>query len=224
MIKHVHLAECDSTQELAKEQLTSLGDQDEILVSCDKQLKGRGRGNNLWYSLPGSLCFSMTFAPNPTASLTAIELSLIISKFFEGSILSLKWPNDIWNKHQKKCCGVLVQNHQGRMIAGVGLNLFSEHPEFGGVYETSFELDKKLWSMELANFIYSNRFYDQKVLKTEWENKCAHLGSLVNISEGHDDVEGFFQELGNNGQAVVLTKEGVKNLYNGTLRIVTSPH
>ncbi len=221
-MKQIHVKECDSTQDILKEQLKP-GTSD-LLVSCDNQLKGRGRGENNWESLPGSLCFSFTVSPHPVQSFTAIELSVLLSKFFEGSILGLKWPNDICNKHEKKCCGILVQSFHGIMIAGIGINLFSDHPDFGGIYDSSFSFDKASWSKEISTFLKSNRYLDASSLRKDWEDRCGHLCKQVRITEGSEVIEGIFKGIGKYGEAVILTASGEKHLFNGTLRVLSSDH
>lgn len=221
MIKQIHLNECDSTQDVLKEQLKQASPEEQILVSCELQLHGRGRGSHSWTALPGTLCFSMNIDPHPAPSFTAIELSVLIARFFEGSKLGLKWPNDIWNSQKKKCCGILVQSHQGKMMAGIGINLCSTHPEFGGVYESQFEYDKKSWAFELAKFINQHRYHSVEALKRDWESHCWHMNKLVRIVEGDEVSEGVFKGLGQYGEAVLNTNQGEVHLYNGSLRLFT---
>lgn len=224
MIKQIHVSECDSTQDLIKEQLKELGGNTNILISCDVQKAGRGRGVNQWSSLPGSLCFSMNIKPHVQPSFTSLELSVLIIKFFEGSKLGLKWPNDVWNAQGKKCCGILIQNHGGNYLAGIGLNLWSDHPDYGGVYDSQFHFDKKSWAKELATFILENRFKETDTLRNEWESKCGHMGSHVKVTEGEETIEGIFTGLGRHGEALISTAGHVQPIYNGSLRVITSDH
>lgn len=219
MIRHIHLDVCDSTQDLIKEQ-TADGSE-AILVSTNKQQKGRGRGSNSWEEIPGTLCFSLTVEPHRVLSFTALEISLLISRFFEyeGSRIGLKWPNDLWDSKQKKCGGILVQGSGSKFYAGIGLNLFSSHTEFGGVFGETFEFDKKSWSLKIAEFILSHRYSDTETLRKDWEIRCPHMGYRVTISEGSEVNEGIFLGLGDTGEARLQTMEGTKSFYNGTLRI-----
>lgn len=221
MIKHIHVDVCDSTQDVLKEQ-TAEGKQP-ILVSTDSQLKGRGRGSNNWKDFPGTLCFSLTIEPHIRMSFTALEISLLVARFFEyeGCKLKLKWPNDLWDSRGRKCGGILVQGSGEKLMAGIGLNLYSDG-EFGGVYRESFEFDKKSWSLRLAEFLLSHRYSDTDVLKEDWMNRCAHVGSKVTITEGDVVVEGVFWGLGESGEAILVTSEGEKSFYNGSLRLIDS--
>lgn len=222
MIKQIHVDVCDSTQDLLKEQ-TNAGNEI-LLVSTNKQVHGRGRGSNTWEDLPGSLCFSLTIEPHKTLSMTALEISVLVARFFEyeGCKLGLKWPNDLWDSRRMKCGGILVQGSGKNLIAGVGLNLFSDHPEFGGVYRESFFFDKKSWSLRIAEFITTHRYTDSEVLKRDWEFRCQHMGAHVSISEGSETVEGIFLGLGPSGEAFLNTAEGKKAFFNGTLRIIAT--
>lgn len=221
MIRQLHLNECDSTQDVLKEQLTASGFMDKVLVSCENQTAGRGRGENKWISMPGTLCFSFNLEPHPVMSFTAIEISTIIALFFEsrGITLKLKWPNDLWNSDSLKCGGILVQGHQSMLIAGVGINLFSQTPEFGGIYPAPVGIDKKELSLEIVTFIHANRLADSKKLTRLWLERCGHLNDIVRITEGEESFDGVFQGLGDYGEAIVCQNGQQKKIFNGTLRL-----
>lgn len=218
-MQHIHLTECHSTQDVVKEQL-SMSPQSTLLVSCDEQTQGRGRGQNTWNSLPGTLCFSMNIKAHIIASFTALEVSVLVARFFEekGINLLLKWPNDLWDKNFLKCCGVLIQSSQDQMIAGIGINLFSSSEDFGGVFETEFPISKKDWSKDIANFIHEHRYHQTSELIQDWEKRCFHLNQLVVIKEGEEIQEGIFRGIGPHGEALLDIKKDILHLYNGSLR------
>jgi BirA family biotin operon repressor/biotin-[acetyl-CoA-carboxylase] ligase len=220
MIKHVHVNECDSTQNLIKEQLSDKTGPQHILVSCENQTAGRGRGDKTWLTMPGTLCFSLSVVPHAVTSFTALELSVLIAQFFKkkGKEIKLKWPNDLLIEN-KKCCGILIQSSQDQMFAGIGVNLFSENEDFAGIYETEFEIDKKYWSHEIAEFIYAHRFTDTVNLKLEWMQTCSHINEKVTITESDEVLTGIFVGLGEHGEALLKTSEGIRSIYNGTLRL-----
>lgn len=222
MKKHIHVIDCDSTQDILKEQLKAQNDADQILVSCENQNLGRGRGDNSWKAMPGTVCFSFNLEPHKILSYTAIEISVLLALFFEnkGRALKLKWPNDLWDQNLKKCAGILVQSHQGKLLAGIGINLFSEDENFGGVFETSFAIDKKQWANDMADFILENRFSDTDILRREWLKRCGHLNYMVRVTEGAEVVEGIFQGLGEHGEAEVCRDTKTVRIYNGSLRMI----
>ncbi len=220
MIKHVHVSDCDSTQNLIKEQLSGKTGAQHILVSCENQTAGRGRGEKSWLTMPGTLSFSLSLTPHSVTSFTALELSVLVAQFFakKGKEIKLKWPNDLLIEN-KKCCGILVQSSQDQMFAGIGINLFSENDEFGGIYETEFEIDKKYWAEEIAKFIYDHRLPDTISLKLAWMQACSHLYQEVSIQEGSEIIKGIFVGVGEHGEALLKTSDDIKSIFNGTLRL-----
>lgn len=220
MIKHIHVIECDSTQDLVKEQL-ELGTDSSLLVSCENQTAGRGRGVNKWQALPGTLCFSLNIAPHKVLSYTALELSVIIAQFFEhkGRELKLKWPNDLWDECDRKCGGILVQGSQNNLIAGIGLNLYCEDPQFGSIFSGPFDIDKKTWARDLSDYIHQNRFQETSALRSEWLKRCGHLNQMVRVTEGQEVIEGIFQGLGEHGEAEICRDTRITRVYNGSLRL-----
>lgn len=222
MIRQFHLSECDSTQDVLKEQLTKFSSSEKILVSCDNQIAGRGRGENKWSPLPGGLFFSFNIEAHPVMSYTAIELAVILADFFEskGYPLKLKWPNDLWNSELKKCGGILVQGSQHVFMAGIGLNLFSNNPDYGGIMNDEIQIYKKEFSLEIVAFIHANRIQDVKELRRKWLQRCGHLNSIVKIVEGDETFDGVFQGLGDFGEALVCQNGETKKIFNGSLRIV----
>jgi BirA family transcriptional regulator, biotin operon repressor / biotin---[acetyl-CoA-carboxylase] ligase len=220
MIRQLHVNECDSTQDLLKEQMSSMPAEDSLLVSCNIQNKGRGRGENVWIDSPGTLCFSMILEAHEKPSFTALEISLLVVRFFQlqGKTLSLKWPNDMLNSESKKCGGILIQNSQNRMLAGIGIDLFIDNPDYGSIYDTPFAVDKKTLAREIGTFISLHRYQNTAVLKADWSSFCAHLNRKVTIIENDEKTTGVFLGLGEYGEALLQTPQGEKKLFNGSLR------
>ncbi len=220
MIKQIHLKQCDSTQDILKEQL-SAGVSETVLVSTDRQVKGRGRGTHSWDDLPGSLCFSFSLTPHPVNSLSSLEVSLLVLEYFKekGKTLLLKWPNDLWSSENKKCGGVLLQGSKDIYLAGIGLNLFSDNPQYGGIYEDKNTFDKKTLAAEIAEYILSHRIKDRESLQKRWLASCGHLNARVEISEGETHKKGIFKGIGEYGEAIVETDNGLEQFFNGSLRL-----
>jgi BirA family biotin operon repressor/biotin-[acetyl-CoA-carboxylase] ligase len=221
MEKFIHVDRCDSTQDLLKEQLTG-NESQQFTISCELQTNGRGRGVNNWLDSSGTICFSMSIDPHVKQTFTALEISTIIADFFQmkGRRIQLKWPNDLINLDGKKCGGILVQSQGPIYMAGIGLNLFQESADFGGIYETTFELEKKNWSKELSGYIRTHRFTSTEELISKWNSYCAHLGKTVRIFEGTQETIGEFIGLGPYGEAILKNESGLHHMFNGSLRLV----
>lgn len=220
MLKHIHVNECDSTQDLLKEQLSREDVTQQLVVSCDRQHQGRGRGNHQWEQMAGTLCFSMNIKPHPSISFTAIELGVLLARYFadQGIKLQLKWPNDLWNEAGAKCGGILVQNNQQQMLAGIGINLFSQDARYGGVYLNEVDVDRRLLIEQMARFIHLHRYQHTSQLIADWERACGHWRQMVQITEGEEIYQGLFLGLGVHGEALLEGKTGVSRFYNGSLR------
>lgn len=218
MIRQIHLYESDSTQNILKEQL-SIKASETLVVSCDHQTKGKGRGEKKWISMTGSLCFSINLKPHPILSFTAMEISVILADFFlmKNRPLKLKWPNDVLSIDQKKCGGILVQGSNDQFITGIGINLFSDNQEFGGVYESEFFFDKKDLALEIAQYIIMNRISDTEDLKKRWLFLCGHLNKEVTILEGENKIVGTFKSIGDFGEALIYSEEKIHKIFNGSL-------
>lgn len=222
MKKHIHVSECDSTQDILKEQLTAHPIGAQFLVSCETQLKGRGRGENSWSSLPASLCFSFNLRPHPELSYTALEVSVLIARYFEakGINLKLKWPNDLWDATGKKCGGILIQGSGQNLMAGIGLNLHSNNPEFGSIYPSDQQFDKRRLSQDLADFILHHRYKEVDSLREDWLKRCGHNQQNVRVTEGSESYEGKFIGLGVYGECLIETADSVHRIFNGSLRLI----
>lgn len=95
------------------------------------QWAGRGRQQRAWDSPRGNL-YAAWRLPRPDESwqgllplLVAFILADCLAEF--GPHLTLKWPNDLLLKG-KKVGGILIEEKEGVVMAGVGLNLISAPP------------------------------------------------------------------------------------------------
>jgi biotin-[acetyl-CoA-carboxylase] ligase BirA-like protein len=221
MKNFIFVESCESTQELLKEQLKQ-NDSIELTVGCEHQINGRGRSDNTWKEMPGTICFSMTVSPSEKVTFTALEVSLLIQQYFaaKGEKIFVKWPNDLIAKNHKKCGGVLIQNIDNHYLAGIGVNLHSNIDLYGGVFEHQFVLDKKKWIQELSEYISTHRYLTQEEIASDWLKQCYHLNSEVRITEGNSETIGTFIGLGPHGEAILQNAEGNQHLFNGSLRLI----
>lgn len=137
--KYYHFPAVDSTNTTAKECYDEKMLKEGSIVYCSKQQKGKGRGNNAWYSSENeSLCFSIILEPlfleasnyYQLHKLTSISLIESLESFIPEKKLHVKWPNDIYFEN-KKLGGILIGNNiKGSTISlsiiGVGLNINQE--------------------------------------------------------------------------------------------------
>ncbi len=124
----------DSTNEYAKKLIKDIDATPPFVVRADRQTAGRGQGNNHWESsTKDNLLCSIVIKPKYIlaeeqfliSQVVAVALSDMLSEL--GLKASIKWPNDIYIKHNK-VAGVLIENiilgvKIEYCIIGVGLNV-----------------------------------------------------------------------------------------------------
>lgn len=96
-------------------------------VLCKEQSSGRGRMRRKWASPSGNI-YSALHLPMPQNPGAARVLSILVGYCLvrvlrdKGVGVELKWPNDLVLSG-KKVGGILVEEKQGAIMAGIGLNL-----------------------------------------------------------------------------------------------------
>ena len=222
MTKH-RITSCDSAQiEVFK--LLSQGEKD-VMVFCDRQLKGEGRRQREWFSAQSAIAMSFDLAPCAKLSLTSLELGALVCEFLKqrGLETRLKWPNDLVLQDGKKCGGILIQSKKGHLVAGIGLNLYHPKEEIpadlkrrmGSLCERE-EMDPWPLSTELYDYICAHRLSSAEVV-LKWSGNCAHLGKKVKAIEDGEALEGTFLGIGQDGEALIETPLEIKRVYNASL-------
>lgn len=230
-----HFNTIASTQFYLKDNLEALKLKDsDILISCTKQTEGIGRRGNTWESFPNSLAMSFTFRPNSTPSLTPLEIGLITIEFFNKKFntnLKLKWPNDILTSVGQKCGGIICHYiDSSTVIAGLGINLgkFDILPTNNFRHGLS-SVDQKLEleesaleqiSSELYCELLNTKMLDTEILKTKFNEYCAHLDNKVEISEDGKIYIGTFRGIAENGEALVEIDSTIQKFISSSLTIL----
>ncbi len=126
----------ESTNSLAVELRDELRVRSPALVLTDEQTRGRGRGDNVWWSTAGALTCSVVLdadrhgPPPESRALTALAAGLavrsLVSELVPQHEVLTKWPNDVL-AGDRKICGILSEQHATHagtvLIIGIGLNL-----------------------------------------------------------------------------------------------------
>ena len=126
--------QCGSSMDLAWELLTArkIHTWDSVIVT--EQTAGRGQFRRSWVSPPGNLYASWVW-PQPSYSnhATAYQENLIplVAAYIAAHALELlgvdiqiKWPNDL-SYNARKIGGILVEQRNGKIIVGLGINVAS---------------------------------------------------------------------------------------------------
>ena len=91
-------------------------------VVAKKQTKGRGRCGRNWVSSDGNLFFSIVLEkPKENVHLLSFVVALSVVESLSSVGAQLKWPNDVLIDG-KKVAGILLECHEDKVVAGVGIN------------------------------------------------------------------------------------------------------
>ena len=212
-----------------------------LLVLCEQQTAGRGRGGNRWWSSDGALTFSLVVAAAPLATWpnqpTPVSLSAGIAvcetlaelALFEK--IGLKWPNDVYLEG-KKVCGILTESpspKSGRLVIGIGINVNNSlrtapaelQSSATSLFEESgeqFELTDLLVRtiQHLEHQIESLRRNDTHLVKS-WQQFCLLQGRSVSLNLGSEQVTGICSGIDAEGHLILQTESGPQHFSNGVV-------
>jgi BirA family biotin operon repressor/biotin-[acetyl-CoA-carboxylase] ligase len=211
------------------------------VVLAEKQTKGRGRKDRLWYSVPESnLTFSVLLNKDKlllrNTNMINFAASLAVAVSIENLFqlkTELKWPNDVLLDH-KKTSGILIESSsQGnkieRLVVGIGINV--NQNSFQGTFNyppTSIrnELGKnvereKLLAEVLNNFellIEKIKINKNEIIE-DWKSKCNMIGERISIIENEIEKFGVFYDLDEDGFLLLKTKEGIVKIHFGDVSL-----
>lgn len=126
-----HLARVGSTNDEVRRRAEA-GAEARLVVMADEQTRGRGRHGRDWTSPAGNLYASVLLAANGPLAASA-QLSFVAGLALadalerhapEGTVIRLKWPNDVLIG-RAKVAGILLETVGTGVIIGTGVNIAS---------------------------------------------------------------------------------------------------
>jgi BirA family transcriptional regulator, biotin operon repressor / biotin---[acetyl-CoA-carboxylase] ligase len=229
-VKHIHHSSIDSTSLFLKNNFNKfIAEDQQILVSTDKQTNGRGRSGHTWEHPLNCLTFSFTLKPCPILTLSSLELGVLLAQFLKGK-LYLKWPNDIINLEYKKCGGILCQViDKEHLVIGIGINagkFLSTDYQFDypiGSVDSDLVLEKEEYKnlpLAIYQYILDNRLRPLDIIKS-WNTYCFHADKKVKIVDGNTSHEGIFKRIDKNGAAILEINGEDKVIMCGSLFVIS---
>jgi len=236
VFKKIHLKEIPSTQQYMKEFFQQTKNLESLIVTTDKQTRGKGRGDHTWVDGKNNLAFTFSLKPHSVISLTPLEIACLLHQFLSEKFsmdLTLKWPNDILIQGQGKCAGILLDFYSEDWVGvGIGVNLIVDplfkNPLFktpASALLTSEKTGlpphfKQQIPEEFFSFVLSHRLNTQPLLNY-WEKYCGHSQKNVIIYEDENSyIQGIFKGIGPQGEALILNAEGeIQKIFSGSLTV-----
>ena len=220
-----HLGAVGSTQERARAMAES-GEPVPLLVTAERQTRGRGRTGHTWRSAPRALACSLAVAPGGAADrlpLIPLITGLAARRALRevcGVTAGLKWPNDLV-VDEGKVGGILVEGFGNLVVIGVGINLWWPAPPDGFASaladDPGPELGKDL-AVVLAGLLIDELDGDL----TQW-GRAAYEAASVTL--GRDvtwapEGRGHAVAIAPDGGLVVDTDAGRQTLRSGEVHTV----
>ncbi len=218
-------------------------------VLAESQSKGRGQMRRSWHSPAGNIYAALRLpATEPfttTAAAPALSSCLINVLRALQCPLYLKWPNDLAHIHcagrPQKVGGILLEERQGVILAGIGLNVMYAPPDdslrenyalAAGILPSPMGLDERVTLVNNSGFSYENSvterlwiyvvnqlyFCYEAKLHLAWLD-TAHASLLwkdkyVQVEDGRESIGGILQGLNAHGE-LCLSIQGATQCFNG---------
>ena len=236
--------ELASTSDLARQMVQDPAATLPFAVRARRQTRGRGRGQNAWWSDDGSLCVTLALDPAALGLTTsheprlALALAVATVDALEGlhaltPPLGVRWPNDV-EAGDKKLAGVLperVETPDGvRILIGVGINVLTRLDQApaevramtGSVAGLIAEgrptpgLDEVLHAL-LTNLetVIPRLAHDDPTLAARWTALDTLRGHSVRIDLGTSVLTGVGAGIDPDGALLVATDRGLVRVFGG---------
>ena len=192
---------------------------DILVVTADKQTKGKGRKGRKWHSPEGNISLSIAFADTgfdmPISIATGILVRDALTEVFNLSSIKLKWPNDLVYE-KKKIGGILVEKevfaNYTKAIVGIGINLELDKKEswWGDLKDLNGKnLRDKIINRILMKFeiLLKNGLDDWK---SHWHQSCIHNDAIISVARNNETIKGKY--LGINDAGELLLEEETGNI------------
>jgi BirA family biotin operon repressor/biotin-[acetyl-CoA-carboxylase] ligase len=236
----IYAEEVDSTNTLLLDKSYKFNDDGTVLLS-EKQNKGRGRRDRVWYSSKGlNLTFSILLRNRDFSGrninlinfTTSLAIAMAIENLYQLKI-ELKWPNDVLISG-KKVAGILIESTSSgkkieRVVIGIGINV--NQPNFQGNFnipptsiknETDQNIEREVLLAEVLNIFEEILLWiDEKpeaILK-DWKARCRMIGEKISVTEDDKVRYGIFDDIDEDGYLLLKSGKKIEKIFFGDVSI-----
>ena len=228
----MYINSTNSTNTLLKE-LIAKGQEPEYIYA-GYQTAGRGQTGNSWESEKDkNLICSILLPPDKNLYFLNIAVSVAICRVIKSvlgqrsglcSVLSIKWPNDIYYK-DKKLAGILLENAMvgsqiKYSIAGIGLNVnqtvfVSNAPNPVSLKQiTGREYDIDQLMIGLLEAVKSVLNEPEEVIWTEYKAHLYRKEGYWPFEDQNETFEARIEDILPTGEIVLRDKNNKKRIYH----------
>ena len=215
---------------------------DGTVVFAEKQTKGKGRKERIWYSVKDqNLTFSILLSNKKylgkTVNLINLASSLAVAQSIENLYqlnTNLKWPNDVLIK-DKKVSGILLEaSSQGskieRLVIGIGINvnqnLFQGSfniPPTSIKIETNENIERERLLADVLNIfeeLLGKLSTTPEVILRDWKSRCRMIGERIEVSENGNTKYGIFDDIDENGFLLLKSRDNkIEKIHFGDVSV-----
>jgi BirA family biotin operon repressor/biotin-[acetyl-CoA-carboxylase] ligase len=211
-----------------------------LLVLTQQQTQGRGRGQNRWWSAPGSLTFSLLIdlLDLPTERVTQLSLTAglaicrTVERYAPTSDVAIKWPNDVYLEG-RKLAGVLIElpaRRPLRAVIGVGINANNSLAEAPAELmdrcitlrdHLAFVIDSTQLLVDfLGQFAAQLKQLrlDPRVVVGDWDRYDLLRGREVDLDTYDGLIKGTAMGIDDQGALVIQSERGLQRCLGGVVR------
>lgn len=221
--------EVTSTQELAKQYLSSHEVKQPFIFVANNQTEGHGRRGRNFYSPSDTGLYFSLILPNPSHDIlkigllttsTAVAVVKVLEQFYKDKNFQLKWVNDIY-LGTYKVGGIITEaaldlesSSAGNFIMGIGLNLSTKDfpadlSEKAQGINPEFKIDRNQLLAEMAKEVINNfANYRQPDLIDEYRKRSLLFGKNVTLKLGTKAVNGKVEGISDDGSLILKAKSG----------------
>ncbi|MDN6168126.1 MAG: biotin--[acetyl-CoA-carboxylase] ligase [Lactococcus lactis] len=221
--------EVTSTQELAKQYLSSHEVKQPLIFVANNQTEGHGRRGRNFYSPSDTGLYFSLILPNPSHDIlkigllttsTAVAVVKVLEQFYKDKNFHLKWVNDIY-LGTYKVGGIITEaaldlesSSAGNFIMGIGLNLSTKDfpadlSEKAQGINPEFKIDRNQLLAEMAKEVINNfANYRQPDLIDEYRKRSLLFGKNVTLKLGTKAVNGQVEGISDDGSLILKAKSG----------------
>ena len=233
MFNVLHYETLGSTNDEAR-RLAAQGAAHGTAVHADEQISGRGRLARTWYSPAGNLYLSVILRLDmPPARIPELSFVIALAVADTADTLlprhvrsMLKWPNDVLIAGAK-VAGILIEQAEGAIIPGVGLNILHAPPN-AGYKTTSIVACGGLASVDGARDILLDRLgrrlaeWQQggfRPIREAWLTRAHPIGASLRVGVAGQTLEGPFGGLDEDGALLLDLPGGRRRIVAGNVGI-----
>ncbi len=194
-----------------------------IVITAQKQSKGRGRRGRSWISLDGNLFMSMLFSwplEDCGAITFMVSLALLntVLKLSPQASVGLKWPNDVLLNNHKLSGILLERGEKNSLVIGIGVNI-KNAPSGNNMLYPATSLKAQGVACDRITFLkqYLQEFdnicekYKQEGLSSIvelWKQKAVGLGQKIIVRTPKMEEKGIFANINHDGMLQLKMNDG----------------